>query len=317
MVLNVSSAKWWPFSLGLNVLNISVDTVRFAWKRIDTFQASWLHHSIYHMMTSSNGNISALLALCEGNAPVTGGFPSQMPVRRILDVFLSAPEQTLIKQSRRRRLKTSPSSSWRYGNDLTGILHLIFWFRLDKQLICLFLIPSDDKKNIIFAIIINLLIIHLEWEERRCNVLLLLLLLLLLFSLKEVWIFSSYSHTRAFFVFPKIINFSVTPFKSDEPFFNTRTHNPRWGLVSVVFWGVLVYRICANFWRHEKQASNRKIYVVRMKTLHRFELDSPNLHQTCIIGHYQLLLKNGGHWHWSSCWPFWLKILGNCPCINL
>ena len=30
------------------------------------------------MMTSSNGNISALLALCEGNPSVTGGFPSQM-----------------------------------------------------------------------------------------------------------------------------------------------------------------------------------------------------------------------------------------------
>ena len=39
------------------------------------------------MMTSSNGNISALLALCEGNPPVTGGFPSQRPVTRSLDVF--------------------------------------------------------------------------------------------------------------------------------------------------------------------------------------------------------------------------------------
>ena len=30
---------------------------------------------IYTMMASSNGNISALLALCEGNSPVTGEFP--------------------------------------------------------------------------------------------------------------------------------------------------------------------------------------------------------------------------------------------------
>ena len=30
-----------------------------------------------NMMTSSNGNISALLALCEGNPLVTSGFPSQ------------------------------------------------------------------------------------------------------------------------------------------------------------------------------------------------------------------------------------------------
>ena len=29
------------------------------------------------MMTSSNGNISALLAICAGNSPVTGEFPAQ------------------------------------------------------------------------------------------------------------------------------------------------------------------------------------------------------------------------------------------------
>ena len=39
------------------------------------------------MMTSSNANIFALLALCEGNSPVTGEFPSQRPVTRSFDVF--------------------------------------------------------------------------------------------------------------------------------------------------------------------------------------------------------------------------------------
>ena len=38
-------------------------------------------------MTSSHGNISALLALCAGNSPVTGEFPSQRPVMRGFDVF--------------------------------------------------------------------------------------------------------------------------------------------------------------------------------------------------------------------------------------
>ena len=39
--------------------------------------------------------LSALLALCEGNPPITGGFPSQRPVTRSFDVFLwCAPEQT-------------------------------------------------------------------------------------------------------------------------------------------------------------------------------------------------------------------------------
>ena len=39
------------------------------------------------MMTSSNGNVSALLALCAGNSQVTGEFPTQRPVMRSFDVF--------------------------------------------------------------------------------------------------------------------------------------------------------------------------------------------------------------------------------------
>ena len=46
------------------------------------------------MMTSSNGNISVLLALCEGNPPATGGFPLQRPVTQSFCVFLCASEQT-------------------------------------------------------------------------------------------------------------------------------------------------------------------------------------------------------------------------------
>ena len=38
-------------------------------------------------MTSSNGTFSALPAPCEGNAPITGGFPSQRPVTRSFDVL--------------------------------------------------------------------------------------------------------------------------------------------------------------------------------------------------------------------------------------
>ena len=39
------------------------------------------------MMTSSNGIFSALLALCVGNSPVTGGLPTQWPVARSFDAF--------------------------------------------------------------------------------------------------------------------------------------------------------------------------------------------------------------------------------------
>ena len=39
------------------------------------------------MTMASNGNISALCALCEGTPPVTGGFASQRPVTGNFDVF--------------------------------------------------------------------------------------------------------------------------------------------------------------------------------------------------------------------------------------
>ena len=43
--------------------------------------------ALFFMMTSSNGNISALLSLCAGNSPVTGEFASQRPVTRSCDAF--------------------------------------------------------------------------------------------------------------------------------------------------------------------------------------------------------------------------------------
>ena len=39
------------------------------------------------MMTSSNGNISALLAICAWNSQVPGEIPAQRPVTRSFDVF--------------------------------------------------------------------------------------------------------------------------------------------------------------------------------------------------------------------------------------
>ena len=82
MHLKMSSAKWRPFCLGLNVLtNLNYrrkppsnwSPGRFRQRCVDT---SWWRH---HMEM-----VSALLALCEGNPSVNGGFPSQRPVTRTI-----------------------------------------------------------------------------------------------------------------------------------------------------------------------------------------------------------------------------------------
>ena len=60
---------------------------------------------------------SALLALCEGNSPVTGEFPSQRPVTRSLDVFFDLNlNKRLNKQSRRRWFEMSSRSLWWHRN---------------------------------------------------------------------------------------------------------------------------------------------------------------------------------------------------------
>ena len=73
------------------------------------------------MMTSSNGNISALLALCAGNSPVTGEFLSQMPMAQSFDVFLDLRlNKRLSKQWWGWWFGTLSRSLWRHCNVLFG-----------------------------------------------------------------------------------------------------------------------------------------------------------------------------------------------------
>ena len=69
------------------------------------------------MLMSSTGNISALLALCVGNSPVTGEFPAQRPVTRSSDVFLDLHlNERLSKQPWGWWMETPSWSLWRPCN---------------------------------------------------------------------------------------------------------------------------------------------------------------------------------------------------------
>ena len=54
---------------------------------------------------------SALLVLCEGNPPVTGGFPLQWPVTRSFDVFFDLRLNKRLSRQLRRRWFETPSPS--------------------------------------------------------------------------------------------------------------------------------------------------------------------------------------------------------------
>ena len=81
---------------------------------------SWHHSGTLwrHQMET----FSALLALCAGNSPVTGEFPSQRPVTRSFEVFFDLRlNKRMSKQSRRRWLETPSRSLWRHRNDFSKV----------------------------------------------------------------------------------------------------------------------------------------------------------------------------------------------------
>ena len=74
---------------------------------------------VQYMMTSSNGNIFALLAICVGNSPVPGEFPTQRPVMQSCDVFFDLRlNKRLSKQSWGWWFETLLCPLWHQCNDL-------------------------------------------------------------------------------------------------------------------------------------------------------------------------------------------------------
>ena len=100
---DISWIKYWFFPELCHPLKTKMKT------KLGT-QSSWWRHQME--------TFPALLALCEGNPPVTGGFSSQRPVTRSFDVFFALRlNKRLSKQSRRRWFGTPSRSSWRFYND--------------------------------------------------------------------------------------------------------------------------------------------------------------------------------------------------------
>ena len=107
-------------------------------------------------MTSSNGNISATLAICVGNSPVTGEFPTQRPVTRSFDVFFDLRlNKRLSKQSWGRWFATLLRPLWRHCNgsrvmhDKGNKLVQLEWRNIYGDCIML---PSRDQPNVIIYI---------------------------------------------------------------------------------------------------------------------------------------------------------------------
>ena len=65
---------------------------------------------------------SALLAICAGNSPVPGEFPTQRPVTRSFDVYFDLrPNKRLSKQSWGWWFETQSRPLWRHRNDIVRL----------------------------------------------------------------------------------------------------------------------------------------------------------------------------------------------------
>ena len=105
-------SAWAPFVWGFLSIQRSPQTGNVVplthWGRVE------------NMMTSSNGNISALLAICAGNSPVSGEFPAQRPETRGFDVFFDLRlNKRLSRQSWGWWLETLSCTLWRQSNEET------------------------------------------------------------------------------------------------------------------------------------------------------------------------------------------------------
>ena len=64
---------------------------------------------------------SALLAICAGNSPIPGEFPTQRPMTRSFDVYFDLrPNKRLSKQRRGWWLETQSCPLWRHRNKIRG-----------------------------------------------------------------------------------------------------------------------------------------------------------------------------------------------------
>ena len=106
------------------------------------------------MMTSSNGKITALYDLCEGNPLVAGGFPSQRPMTRSFDAFFDLhPSKRSSKQSGLWWFERPSPELWRHCNDET--------------LGCMYIktVYSDSLDRFRFIITHIFRLLHWHWDN--------------------------------------------------------------------------------------------------------------------------------------------------------
>ena len=108
---------------GINYLMLQPSALKYSsqccwwlWRWCSWGCVSWWRHQMEAF--------SALLAICAGNSPIPGEFPTQRPVTRSFDVYFDLrPNKRLSKQLWGWWFETQSRSLWRHRN-VTGNAHI-------------------------------------------------------------------------------------------------------------------------------------------------------------------------------------------------
>ena len=107
---------YWPFVRNLQRIALQLFDVFFDVRKLlrgCLLILAWWRHQMEIF--------SALLAICAGNSPVTGEFPTQRPVTRSFDVYFDLrPNERLSKQWCGWWFETLSRSLWRHRNGRIG-----------------------------------------------------------------------------------------------------------------------------------------------------------------------------------------------------
>ena len=100
------------------IMHIVYDLLCFCW--LDSAHLYPFHPGLLrwvYIWRHQMETFSALLAICAGNSPVPGEFPTQRPVTRSFDVYFDLrPDNRLSKQSWGWWFETLSHSLWRHRN---------------------------------------------------------------------------------------------------------------------------------------------------------------------------------------------------------
>ena len=119
--------RYWIKQCGAYIIKITYDNFHGYVTNYTTALPLWTHRPRISWWRHQLETFSALLAICAGNSPVPGEFPTQRPVTRSFDAYFDLrPNKWLSKQSWGWWFETLSCSLWRHRNvkqKLTNIVN--------------------------------------------------------------------------------------------------------------------------------------------------------------------------------------------------